>query len=279
MSSSDQTMQTLTPATLWLDLGSSRCKWLLQTADEPVTKAATLHTGDMNELQQDLQRQQASGLLSGTAIGISVAHEDQRSKLSAMLQSEFAISVHWLRSQAMAGDLHCGYPQTVQLGVDRWAGLAGARALYPDEHVIIMDYGTATTVDFLAADGRHLGGWISPGLRDSLRLLLRRLAHPPALADADEDALLQLTAADASYGTDTRTALAAGVVHAQAGIIAQARLLAARADWPACRVIVTGGDAQYLLPLLDKAVTWQPLLLFIGMQWLQQQTLDRNHDT
>lgn len=272
-------MQTPAPATLWLDLGSSRCKWLLQTAAEPVTKAAILRSGDMNELQQDLQRQQASSLLSDTAIGISVAQADQRSKLSVMLQSEFAMSVQWLRTQATAGDLHCGYPQPAQLGVDRWAGLAGARALYPDEHVIVMDYGTATTVDFLAADGHHQGGWISPGLRDNLRLLLRRLAHLPALADADEDVLLQLAAANASYGTDTATALAAGVVHAQAGIIAQARLQAARADWPACRVIVTGGEAQYLLPLLDKAVIWQPLLLFIGMQWLQQQTLDRNHDT
>ena len=65
------------------------------------------------------------------------------------------------------------------LGVDRWlAILAAAFKLYPQKNVLIIDAGTATTVDLLAKSGVHQGGWILPGitipcLNSVLNLILR----------------------------------------------------------------------------------------------------------
>mgnify|MGYP005844676047 CR=1 FL=1 len=256
---------------LLLDLGSSRSKWLLLAAGQQLADA-DLCAGTVAELRADLQARLAAGWRMHSAVGICVASADQRNTISAMLRAEFALSVQWLRTRARVGDLLCGYPDPQQLGVDRWAGLAGARALYPREHVVVADCGTATTVDFLRADGQHQGGWISPGVGDSLQLLLRRLQHLPALADCSSDALLAQAADAASLaGTDTRSALVQGVLHSQAGIIAHARAMALDSGWRSCRVVLTGGDAQRLLPLPGIAAEWQPRLLFIGMQWLPLQ--------
>jgi len=255
---------------LLLDLGSSRSKWLLLAAGERPDDA-DVGAGSLADLRSNLHVRLAAGWRLHSAVGISVASGDQRKTISDMLQSEYALSVQWLQTEARSGDLVCAYPDPRQLGVDRWVGLAGARALYPREHVIVADYGTATTVDLLAADGRHLGGWISPGLSDSLTSLLQRLQHLPAVSECSKQALLELATDDVSFGIDTRSALMRGVLHAQVGIIEHARLLALNSGWSACRIVLTGGAAQRLLPLLSLAAEWQPGLLFVGMQWLQQQ--------
>ncbi|MDC2890212.1 type III pantothenate kinase [Psychrosphaera algicola] len=54
----------------------------------------------------------------------------------------------------------CGYPKYQNLGVDRWLAIIGANWLAPDEDLIVVDAGTAMTVDILTYDRVHKGGWI-----------------------------------------------------------------------------------------------------------------------
>jgi len=56
------------------------------------------------------------------------------------------------------------YQQPKTLGVDRWLALLGAAILYPKTSVVIIDAGTATTVDVLDCNGTHQGGWILAGV-------------------------------------------------------------------------------------------------------------------
>ena len=62
------------------------------------------------------------------------------------------------------GGLRCAYQQVGNLGIDRWLALISGYTLYPNMAAIVVDAGTATTIDVLNNDGQHLGGWILPGL-------------------------------------------------------------------------------------------------------------------
>jgi len=56
------------------------------------------------------------------------------------------------------------YATPHSLGVDRIAGVCGARQLFPDNPCLVIDAGTCITYDFLSQDGAFMGGGISPGL-------------------------------------------------------------------------------------------------------------------
>jgi type III pantothenate kinase len=50
------------------------------------------------------------------------------------------------------------------LGVDRWVCLIGAKSMYPNKSLCVIDSGTAITIDVLSKEGVHQGGHIVPGL-------------------------------------------------------------------------------------------------------------------
>ena len=58
----------------------------------------------------------------------------------------------------------CAYKAYQNLGVDRWLVVLAAAKLYPGRTSLIVDAGTATTLDVLIDGKQHLGGWIVPGI-------------------------------------------------------------------------------------------------------------------
>ncbi len=75
--------------------------------------------------------------------------------------------VHRLQPMARSGNVVNAYSNPRGIGVDRWLALLGAARLNHSD-AIVVDAGSAITVDLLKADGRHLGGAIMPGFRTSL---------------------------------------------------------------------------------------------------------------
>src|SRR5262249_20386322 len=73
------------------------------------------------------------------------------------------------------GGVTCGYQDPRRLGVDRWLGIVAARQRTALAFVV-AGLGTAATLDFVDAMGRHLGGYIVPGLHLMADSLLRRTA-------------------------------------------------------------------------------------------------------
>ncbi len=144
-------------------------------------------------------------------------------------------------------------PET--LGLDRIAAAAGAHLIFPGYHVLIVDMGTAITIDLLSDRGEFLGGNISPGMQTRFRAL-----H-------DYTAKLPLVAADHTYpefGTDTRTAIAAGV---QQGIIYEIDqyMAAYEQQYPGCKSIITGGDAGFFVSRLKRPIFANPELVLAGL--------------
>ncbi len=73
------------------------------------------------------------------------------------------------------------YRNPVEVGADRIANAIGAAHLFPDKNLIIIDYGTATTIDAVTRRKEYLGGMIVPGLRISMEALENRAAKLPAV--------------------------------------------------------------------------------------------------
>ena len=69
-----------------------------------------------------------------------------------------------IKTEAQAFGVTNGYQEFQYLGVDRWLTLVAAHQIRK-EPTVIIDIGTAITVDLLDEYGCHLGGWIAPGYK------------------------------------------------------------------------------------------------------------------
>jgi len=133
----------------------------------------------------------------------------QTETLLNLVRKHFGLETRVLTSTADHG-LKLAYHRPAELGVDRVANGLGAQKLYPRNNVIVVDWGSATTLTLLARDGTLLGGTIMPGLEMSAAVLHQRTARLPEVA---------LKAPLGVVGRDTESAILSGIVHGHVGAI------------------------------------------------------------
>lgn len=75
--------------------------------------------------------------------------------------------------------LNIRYRNPVEVGSDRIAGAIAASRMFPGKNAIIVDFGTATTIDALTEERDYLGGLILPGLRLAMEVLDAKTARLP----------------------------------------------------------------------------------------------------
>lgn len=173
----------------------------------------------------------------------------------------------WARSNQVNCQIVCSektnfgvtsaYEQPKQLGVDRWLAMLGARKMYPDQNVLIVDAGTATTIELLAGSGQHLGGWILPGLTTMFDSVLTQTSRVAAN---------KLLTPSLAFGKNTsenvNNACWAATVGAVEVAIRQAEQLITTLDV----ILLTGGNEKSLSSLLNKPVVSVNNLIFIGLE-------------
>jgi type III pantothenate kinase len=149
-------------------------------------------------------------------------------------------------------EIRCLVPDEV--GRDRLWAARGALAACADGkgELLVVDLGTALTVDAVRADGSggvFLGGAIAPGPA----LLARSLADGAARLP-----LVEPHPGAPALGRDTEQAIRSGVVVGLRGAARElARAVAAEADLAHPRIVLTGGGRGYLLepaPVFDGAI-------------------------
>ncbi|WP_448213266.1 type III pantothenate kinase [Colwellia sp. MEBiC06753] len=149
-----------------------------------------------------------------------------------------------------------GYDNPSQLGIDRWLGLLGANKLYADLACLIIDAGTATTVDYIDASGHFHGGWILAGIDTlffSIQSQTAKVSGTNPIINSQ------------AFGKNTNDNLAQAAWGATLGLINQAIELLKREQLPLDKVIITGGNSEALIALLALKVEHQPLLVFHGL--------------
>jgi type III pantothenate kinase len=147
-----------------------------------------------------------------------------------------------------------------RVGIDRLVNAVAVNRLRRDDcAAVVVDAGTAITVDALSPDGAFLGGAVLPGMAISARALHD---HTDLLPLVDPS---QLRAQPAPLGVDTVSAIKAGLFWGAVGAIRElaARLQAAVGS-PA-DVVLTGGAAAALAEPLGAAARYVPHLTLAGI--------------
>lgn len=237
---------------LLVDVGNSRVKWALAT----VEGIEGLHGFDRPADGAHEAFRAAWGHLDPAAVvACSVAGPRATEELRAWVARTWNRTLVEVRPGERRGAVVNGYRRPDRLGADRWANLLGARATLGARDTVIVDAGTAVTVDALRADGRHAGGAILAGLA-AARAGLHAAA--PALPGGRDEAGLPADDTAAAIGAGTLVALAGGIERVTAAVGADL------GTGPA--LLITGGDAERLLPWLTTA-GWrhEPLLTVRGL--------------
>lgn len=172
--------------------------------------------------------------------------------------NERQIPVQQAMVNSEAFGIRCGYPKTENLGIDRWLAILGAEQLYPETDLIIVDAGTAMTVDILTEFKRHLGGWIVPGLS----------LMQSSIADKAPGVFSSTQITQEHFGTNTPSALFEGCCNALTGCVEQAKAILQDIDFHAVnelKVILTGGDACILEERLKLETVVEKNLVFVGL--------------
>lgn len=158
--------------------------------------------------------------------------------------------------------LRVKYRNPHEVGADRIAGAIGAVLRRPARNVIVVDCGTATTLDVVTAGGDYLGGAIFPGVGISVDTLAGRTAKLPAV---------EIMRPAAALGRSTVESIQAGVYFGHAGAIRRLVEELAREAFGGERpaIIGTGGFAPLLEPegLFDEIV---PELVLLGLQHAEE---------
>lgn len=148
------------------------------------------------------------------------------------------------------------------VGPDRLADCAAAHALVGGA-CIVVDLGTATTVDAVDTAGRFLGGSIAPGLELSADALAQRAARLGRVC---------LEAPASAIGTDTESALRSGLVFGHAGLVDGLVERFRGRLGSAVPAIATGGLATAVIPHCASVSRIEPALTLKGLRllWLKQ---------
>ncbi|BBJ00292.1 type III pantothenate kinase [Ferrigenium kumadai] len=219
---------------LLLDAGNTRIKWALVSGDE------WLRRGDSPTERAEELSQQLADVGEVRQIWVSnVAGETVARHIRELRVGQHG-EPHFIVARTMQCGVRNGYDDPAQLGSDRWAALIAAWHL-AGRGCLVVNSGTATTVDALSATGEFLGGLILPGMV----LMQRSLSASTA----------RIRLAQGSYAAfpkNTADALFSGAIQASCGAIGRQHALLDDAGAP---VVLGGGAAEILrehlnLPLL-----------------------------
>lgn len=144
-------------------------------------------------------------------------------------------------------------PET--LGRDRIAAVVGANYLYPSTDVLVIDSGTAITYDLISRNAKYLGGAISPGISLRYKSLHQYTANLPLLDSIDNHLII---------GTSTTECIESGVLN---GVIGEVDhyIKQIKAEFPAIKVVFTGGDANFFVNKLKNSIFVVQNLVIIGL--------------
>lgn len=236
---------------LLVDLGNTRLKWAWLGRS---LKPGVMHAGGLPPLRA-----------ADRVLAVSVASAAVRRKFVAEVRRQTGHAPFFVRSTTQAAGVHNGYREPWRLGADRWVALLGARPLAKD--VLVVDAGTAVTLDLLDAQGVHHGGFILPGLELMVASLfertggIRRRAAVSGKSAASARATVKLN----KFGTTTREAVVQGALHAIAASVDGAVKKAGETLGRKPLVLLTGGDARQISRALCSRFELRPKLVLEGL--------------
>ncbi len=151
------------------------------------------------------------------------------------------------------------------MGKDRLAAVAGAYARFPGQTCLVVDAGTCITYDWLNAEAAYLGGNIAPGIRMRLQAMHAFTDRLPAV---------EMRTEPNQIGQSTAAALRNG---AQWGAVLEIDGYRAwsEAQFGPTKLVLTGGDADFLANKLKSEIFVNHHLVLIGLNQILEYNVKR----
>ena len=235
---------------LFVDIGNTAIKW----ASEDDLRVHVSHRASSQGLPEGIDQAWARMPEPAEVHIASVRQRKVVESLTEWITRRWQATVRVSETRDRELGVVNGYRIPSQLGVDRWLALLAARAA-SSSPVVVVDCGSATTIDAVDGDGRHLGGFILPGLKLFMKCLHHNTDLPEETLGRELD----------SFATDTATGIQSGAMLAHICMVEKAlRSLEAR-EGDRANCILTGGDAPLLTVHLKIAHQVVPDLVLQGL--------------
>lgn len=237
---------------LFLDIGNTALKWRYY-ADDAVSQGDAVHRRDWSCLEQIDAIDWAA--LDRIEVA-SVAGREADQVLGAAITALGQVPPRFYYSCEKDAGIVNAYREPHRLGVDRWLAVIEAWHLYGA--AIIVDCGSALTLDAVTAKGEHLGGYIVPGLAMLERSLIQGTGSVRVDNACPEDSL--------APGCSTSEGVRNGIMRMTVAFITDA-VVALRQGLPdTAPVLLTGGDAVRVARVLPIVAKLAPDLVLDGLE-------------
>lgn len=230
-----------------VDIGNSRLKWRLGQA----TGAVALD--ELGALIAQISSLECPALTRVRAACVAGSAVEQQ--FSRLCMDHWSVSVEYARVINGLGGVKVAYQQPAVLGVDRWlAMLAAYRAI--GRACVVIDVGSALTVDFIDVAGNHIGGLIMPGAGMMAESLFQQTSAVKVAA---------LTLPQKwQPGCDTVSCVENAVAAAFTGLVREIIEFGIDHCGPDVAFLICGGDAQ-AIACRDSRLRVQPYLVLDGL--------------
>ncbi len=239
---------------LAVDAGNTRVKWALHDG------RAFISGGWVTHAQFDKLDSQWAALAAPSSIVIGNVAGDSVARKLRDLCARWPAALLWASSARKQAGVVNHYDEPSQLGVDRWAALIGARAMDCGAAVVV-NAGTATTIDALDRHGEFLGGIIVTGFD----LMHEALAANTARLSAERGQF-------SPFPRTTRDAITSGAIQALCGAVERMRSAMLSAGNPEPTLVFTGGAGEMVARYMDRPVRFVDQLVLAGLVQIAMQT-------
>lgn len=247
---------------LLLDIGNTRIKWAELEDGRLGAQAAAAHTEERAQaferiFAEDATSQHGPIRVPSRVVVSNVGGEEVARLCSQACTRRFGLVPEFLVANAKAGGVINAYAEPAKLGVDRWLAMIAG---YDIAHaaICVVSVGTALTIDVVDEAGNHLGGIIAPGLNLMRDSLLRNTSEIGPRMGQDR-------VGDSLFATHTQAAVINGCRYALAALIDKAYRSAYERLQITPRLLITGGGAAGLVPLIESASETVDDLVLRGM--------------
>lgn len=242
---------------LFIDIGNTAIKWRAR-GDGRVLAGGGPHHRDWREqllaLSEGLPDKPARVVIA------SVAGRQTDELLAGLCREILQVAPEFYYSPARDAGVTSCYQAPQRLGVDRW--LAIVEAWHTTGAAIVIDCGSAMTIDAVNRDGQHCGGYIVPGLR---------MLETSLVSGTGAIRLDPASSPGLAPGTSTEECVRNGILRMSVAFIADAVVALHEAVQDTCPIIITGGDAAMLASLLAFPVQVVPDLVLDGLERVTAQ--------
>ena len=235
---------------LLIDVGNTRIKWQLITDEYDCEKKSD--SGSLHDLSEFIQT------LNTREIDTLVAAVNQTAELKNLLDQSSFRSIAVASSQSSQVGVYNSYVHPERMGVDRWLAMIAAftqnKAKDQDKGIIVVDAGSALTIDVVSVNGKHQGGYIVPGLIMAQQALF---ANTERVIQYDEVSVNKAGLDKyKKLGNNTIQCVEYGVINQMIALVKQVN-----EEYLDYEIFFTGGDGELLAGYLGTGTVDKDLVL------------------